>query len=160
MKKKKEATITVASRMNKTRCASLAKIASKLKERDEEVPWILVDTTAINATCRAELVDWMKAVGYEVQAKNKLLMVTVPRNRDWRRLMLRLRELPKVEVSWPGGYLEDGLFFTYLRHPNARFSRYCRETGQFPTMTLFENWSGITEMRKRSNSKINGGRND
>jgi hypothetical protein len=153
MKKNKKTMQTVASRMKEADCACLSKIKSKLKARDEEVPWISVDTSGINATCRAELTDWMKAVGYEVQGGDKILKVTVPRDRDWRRLIMRLEELPKVTFSWPGGYLEDGLFFNYLRRPNARFSRYCRETGQFPTMTVFENWSGITQMRTRAKSE-------
>lgn len=145
--------MTVATQMKKARCVTSAKIKRKIKERDEEVPWIWVHTGRVNARCRAELTDWIKGIGCEVEANSDYLRVTVPRDRDWRRLMAGLRELyPKVWVAWPC-YIEDGWFFEYLRHPNAKFSKYCRETRQFPTMTLFEDWSGITEMRRRAKSE-------
>jgi hypothetical protein len=76
------------------------------------------------------------------------LKVIIPRKCEWRRLMAGLHKLyPNAGVCWPG-YPQDGMFFDYLLHPNAAFSKHCRETKQFPTMTAFEDWSGVTAMRE------------
>ena len=146
-------TATVASQMRKARCAVISNLKPQLEKRDNEMPWILVDASGLTDSGRRELADWIIGIGCSVECKSAYLKVSIPRNEDWRRLMSGLRQLhPKVWVSWPS-YLEDEPFFEYLRHPKSRFSRHCKETGQFPTMTLFENWSGITAKRRRSKSR-------
>lgn len=145
---KKEKIKTVASRMRHANCKSIATIESKLKKRDKEVPSVIVDVTRLIERCRQELADWISGIGCAVERQDKFLKVTVPRNCDWRRLMAGLSELnPNVNIWWPG-YPQDGMFFAYMQRPNAAFAKHCRKINQFPTMTAFEDWSGITAMRE------------